>query len=192
MPQPHRGTMDANSALQKTHLSDKAFIYDPNPGLPFALRMKLLKRDSNLSPSVFDSTSAFVAFGNEISSLLPPPLPPSSCAIEMPLTPVEAADDCRVLSDEIAASLPSPVAVMFPFPSDPVLVVNENNDDVEDDQESKDKTEDSCDDEKMVRYVDTLATLMVADILAQQHNELACTLEPSPLHLLVRMPPAGK
>ena len=94
-------------------------------------------------------------------------------------------DDCRVLSDEIAATLPSPVAVVFPFPSDHV------NDDADVDIESKEPTEDSVDDGKMSRYINTMATSIAADILKLRHKKLACTLEPSPMHLLVRMPPAG-
>ena len=97
----------------------------------------------------------------------------------------ETEDDCRVLSDEIAATLPSPVAVMFPFPSDHV------KEGVDVDSDSKEPTKDSVDDGKMSRYINTMATSIAADILKLRRKKLACTLEPSPMHLLVRMPPAG-
>ena len=93
----------------------------------------------------------------------------------------ETVEDCRVLSDEIAATLPSPVAVMFPLPSDHM------SDGADCDTESKKPTDDSVDDGKMSQYISTMATSIAADILRLRHRKLACILEPSPLQLLVRM-----
>ena len=98
----------------------------------------------------------------------------------------ETIEDCRVLSDEIAATLPSPVAVMFPFPSN-----SQNEDGVDMEIESKEPTEDSVDDRKMCQYINIMATSIAADILKLRQKKLMCMLEPSPLEILVRMPPAG-
>ena len=101
----------------------------------------------------------------------------------------ETIEDCRVLSDEIAATLPSPVAVMFPFPERSNHPNNEEDADM--DIESKEPTEDSVDDGKMCQYINTMATSIAADILKLRQKKLICTLEPPPLELLVRMPPTG-
>ena len=107
-------------------------------------------------------------------------------AVERRLTSEDEVD-YRVLSDEVAASLPSPLAVMFPFAADGV---DDDDDDGFEDGESKVITEDSIDDGKMSRYISTMTTSIAADILALQRNQ-AWKSEPSPLQVLVRMPPPG-
>ena len=193
-----RETLDSrrhNNIPQPT-VNAKALYSIPSPGglsLPFSNFESI----SSITSPV--SASAFVAVGKASSSLsshdkgrLVSNLAGSSLrggSIDQFCHDIsldeKTEDDCRVLSDEIAATLPSPVAVVFPFPSDHV------NDDADVDIESKEPTEDSVDDGKISRYINTMATSIAADILKLRHKKLACTLEPSPMHLLVRMPPAG-
>ena len=168
--------------------------------------------DCMMSAFVYTRKGGFV----NTSSLIQPPPPPHTQSLSLSSSPLTAFSkgcinnhnndhhvnnmypmdmqqpsketvDCRVLSDEIAASLHSPVDVMLPFPSNHM----DDNDDSDDD-ESKDSTEDSIDDGKMGQYINAMATSIATDFLALQHNnKLVYTVEPSPLHLLVRMPPAG-
>ena len=115
-----------------------------------------------------DYSSAFVTKGKAIAIL-------DNDLISQEFSVDESIDDIRVLSDEIVATLPFPMAVMFPFSSNPM---NENE-------------ADSVDDGKMCQYINTMATSIVADTLKSRQKKMICTLEPSPLELLVRMPPEG-
>ena len=190
----YRDALDSrrhNNIPQPT-FNAKALYSIPSPG---GLSSPFSNFESISSITSPVSASAFVAVGKASSSLsshdkgrLVSNRANSSLrggSIDQYYHETSLEDDCRVLSDEIAATLPSPVAVIFPFPSDHV------NDDADVDIESKEPTEDSVDDGKISRYINTMATSIAADILKLRHKKLVCTLEPSPMHLLVRMPPAG-
>ena len=114
-------------------------------------------------------------------------------AYEMQISSSMDVVDCRVLSDEVAVSLPSPVDVVFPFPLDH-MDGNDNDNGNGTNAIEDDESKDSDDDGQLSRShrINTTATMMsiTADI-AMQHSKLVFTVEPSPLHLLVRMPPSG-
>ena len=175
--------------ISETKLIDaRALFPGPTPGLssPFS------HFESVSSVTSHGAASAFKPKGKAFSSLSTNDTGrlvnnhAGSCALDNDLfshaiSLDETEEDCRVLSDEIAATLPSPVAVMFPLPSDHM------SDGADCDTESKKPTDDSVDDGKMSQYISTMATSIAADILRLRHRKLACILEPSPLQLLVRM-----
>ena len=96
-------------------------------------------------------------------------------------------EDCRVLSDEVAAELPSPVAVMFPFAASPASETG-----------ASESTEFSYDKDKMASYLSKMASRIAVEVrsLHMDRQRVASTRQdadtnPTPAQLLRRMPPAA-
>ena len=101
-------------------------------------------------------------------------------------TPV-SPEDCRVLSDEVAAALPSPVAVMFPFAASPST-----------DNGASEHSEFSYDREKVASYLTDMASKIAVEVqslhLERQRRATArpeSPTNPTPAQLLRRMVPAA-